>query len=202
MESPNTRLAGINASKKGGRFAQLLLAGIVCAVLPTPVQADGGTLRLSEQRHGYRISVFTSPSPWRAGPVDVSVLVQNVETGDPLADVDVAVAVSSLDRPGRSIAERAVAGSATNKLFYSAELELPSSGRWRIEVTVAGPQGTTTSSCELEAGEPLPPWLGLAPLIGWPAIVIALFVVHQCLVRRHGRGCAHGSIRSSVASLG
>jgi hypothetical protein len=184
------------------RFGPRFLAAILSAVLPTTVRADGGTLRISEQRHGYRISVFTSPTPWRAGPVDVSVLVQNVDTGDPLADVDVAVAASSLDRPGRSIGERAVAGSATNKLFHSAELDLPSSGRWRIEVTVAGPQGRTTSSFELEAGEPLPPWLGLAPWIGWPAIVIALFVVHQCLVRRHGQRCANGSIRSSVASIG
>ena len=44
---------------------------------------DGGTVRLSRCEGDYRISVFTAPTPFRAGPVDISVLVQDAATGEP-----------------------------------------------------------------------------------------------------------------------
>src|SRR5437868_5841580 len=54
-------------------------------------RADGGMIRLSEQNGKYRITVFTSPAPLRAGPVDISVLVQDDMTGEvePAAQVDI-----------------------------------------------------------------------------------------------------------------
>lgn len=179
-------------SPQGGRetervCARLLLVLLLAALSPGVVHADGGTLRLSERQGSYRISVFTSPTPWRAGPVDVSVLVQDAATGDPLTDVAVTITLSSLDQPGTSFVQRATAGPATNRLLQAAEFDLPNAGRWRIDVAVEGPQRTGVSRFELEAGEPLPSWLRLAPWIGWPALVIMLFMVHQFLVRRHGR---------------
>ncbi len=41
------------------------------------VFGDGGAVRFSGQQGDWRITVFTSPTPLRAGPVDVSVLVQD-----------------------------------------------------------------------------------------------------------------------------
>ena len=43
-------------------------------------RADGGVVRLRQRAGGYQIAVFTSPTPIRAGPVDVSVLVQDAAT--------------------------------------------------------------------------------------------------------------------------
>jgi len=41
------------------------------------IRADGGTLRLWERAGNYKVAVFTDPTPLRAGPVDVSVFVQD-----------------------------------------------------------------------------------------------------------------------------
>jgi hypothetical protein len=52
-------------------------------VPPSGLRADGGAMRLSERAGGYRVTVFTDPTPLRAGPVDVSVFVQDADTGEP-----------------------------------------------------------------------------------------------------------------------
>ena len=44
--------------------------------------ADGGSMRSVRKKGGYQITVFTAPTPFRAGPVDISVLVQDASTGD------------------------------------------------------------------------------------------------------------------------
>jgi len=59
---------------------QCLLIAVVCLASPAMVRADGGAVRLSERQGGYQITAFTSPTPFRAGPVDISVLVQDAAT--------------------------------------------------------------------------------------------------------------------------
>ena len=59
-----------------------------------PAYADGGSVLLSEKRGDYRITVFSSPSPFREGPVDISVLVQDAVTGQPLPQARVTVCSS------------------------------------------------------------------------------------------------------------
>ncbi|HEV3163089.1 MAG TPA: hypothetical protein VGZ22_03530, partial [Isosphaeraceae bacterium] len=44
--------------------------------------ADGGTLRVSERQGAYEVTVFTAPAFLRAGPVEISVLVQDSATGE------------------------------------------------------------------------------------------------------------------------
>src|SRR5580704_18909475 len=60
----------------------LLAASFVAGGIPVATFADGGTIRLSETKEAYRISAFTSPNPFRAGPVEISVLVQDADSGD------------------------------------------------------------------------------------------------------------------------
>ena len=111
---------------------------------PSGLRADGGTLRLSERVGGYRVTVFTAPTPLRAGPVDVSVFVQDADTGEPAAGVRVTVQAAPRGRPDGPSARPATAEAATNKLFRSALFELPESGWWEIEATVDG--GARTSA--------------------------------------------------------
>jgi len=147
-------------------------------------RGDGGTVRLSEQLGGYQITVFTAPTPLRAGPVDISVFVQDRASGEPVEEVRVVVRVAPVDRPDESLIQPATTAAATNKLFRSAIFELPSAGRWEVNITIEGPTGPAQSRFEIEAGEPMPHWLAIWPWISWPAIVIALFGVHQYLVCR------------------
>jgi hypothetical protein len=169
------------------------LLGNGCA----PAMADGGTLRLSGKEGGYRIAVFTAPTPFRAGAVDISVLVQDASTGDPLPQVQVTVRMARSGGP--ALEYPATTEVATNKLFRAAQFELPEPGRWEMQVRVEGPLGPAMIGGEVEAAGPLPRWPEIWPWIGWPALVIVLFSIHQMLVqRRSGRAGPVGPSRGNA----
>ena len=145
-------------------------------------------MRLSRRAGGYQITVFTEPTPFRAGPVDVSVLVQDAATKRVLPEAQVTVWVGQ-SAPGRApVPYTATTEAATNKLLRAALFELPEAGWWELEVVVEGPLGPGRVRCEVEAAEPWPRWLGFWPWATWPALVILLFGVHQVLVRRSMKG--------------
>jgi hypothetical protein len=147
-----------------------------------PAGADGGTMRLSEKKGGYQITVFTAPAPFRAGAVDISVLVLDSLTGEPVPHARVTVRMTKLGRP--ALAYPATAEAATNKLFRAAQFELPEPGRWEMQVQVGGSHGQAVIGGAVEAAEPLPRWQELWPWISWPALVIVLFGIQQLLERR------------------
>jgi hypothetical protein len=144
-------------------------------------------VRLSERQGGYQITVFTSPTPFRAGPVDISVLVQDAATGEPVPGAQVTVRAAPQGRSGEAIDSRATTEAATNKLFYAAVFELPEPGWWEVEVAIADQRASARVRFALEAAEPLPQWLTLWPWFGWPGLAILLFCLHQVLVRRKSR---------------
>jgi hypothetical protein len=163
----------------------LMLAVLSPLVLhpSSPARADGGAVRLRERAGGYQIAVFTSPTPFRVGPVDVSVLVQDAATGECVPEAQVAMCLKA-PRAGRTIECQATRGSATNKLFHAAVFELPEPGWWDVEVAVDGPHGPALLRFGVEADGPAPRWLALWPWFTWPALVVALFGLHQVLIRR------------------
>jgi hypothetical protein len=165
---------------------------IVClspwlVVYPAAARADGGVPRLSELASGYRVSVFTSPTPFRAGPVDVSVLVQDADTGELIPDVRVTVRAAPRGRPETAVSHEATAEAVTNKLYRAAVFDLPEPGWWDVDVMVKGGRGSAQVRFAVEAADPLPQWRALAPWVGWPALAVALFSLHQFLVRRKTR---------------
>ena len=87
-----------------------LFALLILAAWCAPVDADGGLVRLSVTQGGYRITVFTSPTPLRAGPVDISVLVQDAVTGEGLPEAQVSVRLST---GGQVLEYPATAAAAT-----------------------------------------------------------------------------------------
>jgi hypothetical protein len=155
---------------------------------PRQARADGGTVRLAGQKGNYRITVFTAPAPVRAGPVDVSVLVQEAVTGEQASGVRVTIkAVPQNASAGGTFSLPATKGAATNKLYYAANIELPEPGWYTLEVSIDGPLGRERVSFELEVGEPAPPWLAVWPWVAWPALVVLLFGIHLFLVRCQAR---------------
>jgi hypothetical protein len=147
------------------------------------LRADGGTVRLSEQKGSYRITVFTSPTVLRAGPVDISVLVQEAATGEVASGLQVTIKAVRRVSPSAVIHHPATTEAATNKLYYAATFDLPEPGWYLVEVSIAGTEGEAQVRFELEAAEPPPPWLAMLPWIGWPVLAIFLFGVHQLMVR-------------------
>ena len=150
-------------------------------------RGDGGTVRLSRSEGGLQITVFTLPTPFRAGPVDISVLVQDATTGEPIPKARVTVKLTPRDQLVLPIYRAATSDAATNKLMKAAAFELPEPGRWEVEVAIEGGQGVAQVRFELEAAERAPQWPVMWPWIGWPAPVILLFSIHQLLVWRKSR---------------
>src|SRR5437588_3181240 len=147
-----------------------------------PVCGDGGTMRMSEKRGSFLITVFTAPALFRAGPVDISVLVQDALTGEPVLQTRVTVRMS---KPGQLALEYpATREAATNKLLHAAQFDLPEPGLWHLEVQVEGVHGLATIDGDLEAAAPLPRWRELWLWISWPALAIALYGIHQVRCRR------------------
>jgi hypothetical protein len=163
----------------------IMSAFLSCLTLhPSSIaRADGGALRLRQRAGGYQIAVFTSPTPFRAGPVDVSVLVQDATTEECVPESQVTVRLKAAG-DGRALECPATTAAATNKLFHAAVLELPEPGRWDVEVAVEGPDGRTLVRFAIEADGPVPRWLEFWPWFTWPALAVALFGLHQILIRR------------------
>ena len=110
--------------------------------------------------------------------------MQDAATGEPVVGVNVAVRAAPSDKPDQAVSYAATAAAATNKLFRSADFELPASGRWQFLVTLQGERGQGIVRFEAEAADPPPTWLAMAPWVGWPALAVLLFAVHQMLVRK------------------
>jgi hypothetical protein len=163
-----------------------ILGCLIVAAACQPLRADGGSLRFSAVQGGYRISVFTAPSPFRRGPVDVSVLVQDHATGEPMPTARVSVRMTQSGQPG--LIYPATFEAATNKLFRAAQFELPASGLWELRVTVNGLHGQATIGGGVQAAVALPRWRELWLWVGWPAMAIVLFGIHQVLVRHKNFG--------------
>jgi hypothetical protein len=163
------------------------LSPCLLACSAAAARADGGVPRLSERAGGYRVSVFTSPTPFRAGPVDVSVLVQDADSGELVPDVRVTVRAAPRSRPEAAVSLPATAEAATNKLYRAAVFDLPEPGWWEMDVMVEGGRGSARVRFAVEAADPPPRWWSLAPWVGWPALAVALFSLHQVLVRRKAR---------------
>jgi hypothetical protein len=155
-----------------------LFLGTSCAA----ARGDGSTVCMSGRQGSYVIAVFSAPTPLRAGPIDISVLVQDARSGEPVTEAQVTVRLTMPEQPPLSVA--ATQEAATNKLLRAASIDLPSAGRWHLDVDVDGPHGAAVISCDLDAANRLPKWRELWPWVCWPALVILLFGLHQALVRR------------------
>jgi hypothetical protein len=182
----------------GGIATRLLLHGAGLAIIlagmvhltGTSVRADGGTVVLSERAGDYQVTVLASPAVLHVGAADLSVLVQDAATGQPVDGLSVTLCLVPVGGlPADELRLEATRAAATNKLFYAAQFDLPTAGRWQLTATVAGPLGMTTIEGILEVAGPPPRWVALWPWIGWPVVVVLLFALRERLVcQRRERG--------------
>jgi hypothetical protein len=184
--------SGIALPRRGsdlkGWLFLLVLLGAVSSSL-----GDGGAILKRENLNGLNVTVFASPSPLRAGPVDVSVLVQ--EGDKPVldaivklewsADADVSAEwvppCCAMDSNALSIS--AVRGHSGNRLLYAAIVPMKSSGRSQLVVRIATSGRQAVLSCDLDLRPPLPPAMAYWPWLLFPAMAIAGFAVHQRLAK-------------------
>jgi len=169
------------------RFAYRVFPVIVLVLCPSLAAADGGAIRLSEQKGNYRVTIFTAPTPLRAGPVDVSVLVQDAATGEPATGLQVTIKAQRCGFSSDAEVHSATTEAATNKLYHATNFYFAEPGCYSLEVCVDGELGEAQAAVELQVTEPPPRWRALWPWAAWPILAIVLFAIHQLLIRRNPR---------------
>lgn len=157
------------------RLCCFLLA-LAVFLLPSTAQADAGTVQLSHCFCGYRFTIFTS-TPLRAGPVEISVLLQDAQTGEPCLGGELTISVCPAGHPEQATRHCVAAGTGTNKLLYCAKFDLPWPGPWEVVVRSGGIGVMTV----VEADAPIPQWMDLWLWIALPALPIALFAIDRRL---------------------
>ncbi|PWU08896.1 MAG: hypothetical protein C5B47_04055 [Verrucomicrobia bacterium] len=161
--------------------------------------ADGGTVQMSEERGPYRITVFSTSAVVRAGPEDISVLIQDRKTNQPLLNGEVRLSLRRADEKSAAPNEvwvppccrmkssggldkiEATHEVATNKLLYAATVTLPEAGEWEIKVAVKASGSEATISGKLRVSPPAPPVLAYWPFFLLPIVSIAAYVLHSNL---------------------
>jgi hypothetical protein len=164
----------------------LLCFLLTLTLLLIPVRearGDGGVIQMTKTTDIFVITVYTASSPLRAGPADISVLIQTRENSEPVLNAQVLIRLHKEN--GVMITAQATPASAQNKLLYAATMNIPEAGQWEMEVIIR--QGDkTVSIAETIVVAPSRSvlhshWQNLA----LPPLVVFLFVLTQWLKRRH-----------------
>jgi len=160
--------------------------------------ADGGAVLTQEVVGPYRVTLFGSPSPLRAGPADLSVMLQDAKTGEPILDRAVTLKIAAAASPGSeawvppccsmkttSGAVTATHAAAQNKLLYAANVLLPASGPHEITVTVGDSSSQlSTLNSQLTIEPPAPPLANYWAFLAFPPLLVGGFALNQRLRRR------------------
>lgn len=160
-------------------------------------RADGGVPIARHTVEGWDLTVFASPVPLRAGPVDVSVLVQDAKTGSAVLDASVFVGWQSDGPPGNSDwlplccsmdtlqgKIPALRTHSQNKLLYGAWIPVRTEGPSRLTVDVATPGRSAALTIEIDARPPRAPLAAYWPLLAFPPAAAGVFALHRSLIRR------------------
>ncbi len=149
----------------------------------------GGVVQLSRAAAGpYALSVWTQPTPPRAGPWRVDVAVMRAG-GVAIGDAAVHVRAEALDGTIRPVETDAHRDEDPLGMRYRATLTLGAAGPWVVSVSVAGPEGAGSLSFPVDVEPASREWWLLAGLGATGLAVVAAIA----LARRR---------RLAVAALG
>ena len=128
-----------------------------------------------------KITVETNPPIPRVGAIDVTVMIQDLRSGQPRFDLPVTIeAYPASDR------KDLIGGPATNQgLAKSRRFEISQPGNWMVEVKIQQGVGEEAKVIiPLQVGKAIPAWMGYLPWIGWPLLAVLVFFLHHYLLRR------------------
>jgi cytochrome c oxidase assembly factor CtaG len=127
------------------RFARMALPALMLTLplsalaygwfAPDTIDTDGFVVRMQGISGPFGITVFTEPGSPRAGPTDMSVLVQDQSSGETILDATVDFAAQP-SNGSKTETFRATRGQSTNRLLEAAVVSLPSPGAWKLSVLV------------------------------------------------------------------
>lgn len=170
---------------------RLMLLLLLITALPASASAHGGGApqMVNESAGPYWLSVWTSPEPAREGPLHVSIAIaepgqgQEQQAGPPVLGASVQVTLTPRSGGFAAINAPATNEQSANKLFYEADLSIPSAGDWTVEIDVDGAEGSGQARFNL-AVRPAQSSNGLL-LGGLAFVLLAGFFLFYALRSRH-----------------
>ena len=155
---------------------------LLIAVAWFEAQADGGAVQFEKTAGPFIITVFTTPTPLRAGPADISLMIQSRENRQPVLDCQ---ALVELNKEGAmSIRSEATHEAAQNKLLYAAQVNVPEPGTWEIEAAIKHGDDSIDVAGEIIVASSKPVLLVYWRSLVLPPLFISLFTLNQWLKRR------------------
>jgi hypothetical protein len=193
--------------KETGLVVQVCVATtLICLFFPRFAKADGGIIRLRDVQGPFSITVFSSPEAVSGALTDVSALIQERESGKVILNADVRLALippadsalnesdkycaapgtgtRPLQRLNSPTSVLATREQASNKLLYSAPVELNAPGNWKLQVLVSHGARTARFDCLVPVALSSGKLIGLLPYLLWPPLVVAAFALNQWLRRQ------------------
>jgi len=179
-----------------------LLAVTFLLAVPALLRADGGVVIGQIDRDGLRVTVFAAPVPIRAGPLDVTLLVQEIPSNQPVPDAVVICSVQKVGPPSPSPVRLpawcsaivpgaripATSAHSRNKLLFGAYLPITEPGRWELTVHLARGPVSFSAALPLDVSAPQPPLSTWWPLIALVPAAILLYVWRASLLHSKSHG--------------
>jgi hypothetical protein len=179
----------------------------VASLVPFLADADSVVVRARETQGPFTITLFTQNEISRRLPADVTVMVQNRDSGEVLMDADVELGfvppIGASFNPndlicgpgnrvpvglgGHPTAMAATHAHAANKLLYGASVVFPGAGNWQLRASVRRGREAANASCILPVNGPPSPLVAIWPSLALPPVAIALFACNQWLRNRRER---------------
>lgn len=190
---PPRRSRGGGIPLRGGLLALAIGFGASALFFSPDACADGGVVLGSQQIDGVDVTVFGSPVPLRAGPADISVLIQD-ENRRVVSDANVTVNWVSgqegeewlppcCSMKGGSGVVRALKGHSQNQMLYSAIIPITSSGKGLLRLSIESAQARGTIELPIDAAPAPPPALAYFPYIAIGPGLIGLFALRRYILR-------------------
>ena len=143
------------------------------------IRADGGNVLWQRTIGSITVTAFTTQSPLRPGPADISFLVENNEQSRPILDAQVFVTFQS--ETGVTMRTEATHAQARNKLLYCTLIDLPKPGHWKMTLLVAHASERIEFVSDLAVSEPQSPLIAYWKLLAFPLTIVIAFIFHQGL---------------------
>jgi hypothetical protein len=176
---------------------------IFCVILflARTSRADGGAIQFQDDTGPFHVTVFTLPPILSAGPVDVTVLVQDRSKLSPLLDASVTLDLiaqgdgapgkdawwppaCSLDKSAPLTGIPAKLNHGENRLLYGALLQIPNSGAWQLRINIQRDNERESIGTLLKVNPPASPPLAYWHLLILPPLGVLGFVLNQKARRR------------------
>jgi hypothetical protein len=174
-----------------------LLTLTILMAASSQLHADGGITLGQIERDGVRVTAFAAPVPIRAGPLDLTFLVQEIPSNQPVTDAVITCSVQRLSPPSpnpvrlpawcSTIAPgtriQATRKHSNNKLLAGTFLPLTEAGRWELSLDVVRAQTRFTAAIPFDAAGPQAPLSTWWPLIALVPAAILLDIWRSLLLR-------------------